>query len=196
MQTTKFIAGIGCLLLALLFGLYGLGDSGLGFALCGVGFAVVGCLLIRKRASSISKKGRGLVALILFLLGGFTILIAIPDFVRAEYESAQNSCVNNLRQLQAAKEEWALETGRTNGTIVTANDITPYVQLDSKGNLPRCPEGGTYIFGRVGEDVRCFIGTSDWPNEHVLNETNDFDWWTNFKEAYAALLGLHHPRKF
>jgi len=122
-------------------------------------------------------------------------LVGIPDLVAATYESSQNACINNLRQLQAAKTEWALETGATNGTLVTESDITPYIQLDSKGRIPKCPAGGTYIFGRVGEDVRCSIGTSDWPNNHTLSDTNDFTWRDNFKCAYHVLFGLRHPKK-
>lgn len=162
-------------------------------------FAVImsyaGWLLISKRKSQMSVAGKIYLGVIFIFLCGWIIAFFIPGLVYMEYSSSQDSCVNNLRQLQAAKEEWALENGKTNGTLATAADLTPYVQLDSKGNLPKCPAGGTYIFGCVGEDVRCSIGNSDWPYRHVLNDTNGFTWWENFKEAYATLFGLHHVRK-
>jgi hypothetical protein len=201
MRTIKFIAGISCFVLALGFALLALGtNTWLEAFMCGpipfaCVFAFVGWFLISKRKSCISWRGKALIVLTTFALSVLIIAVIIPNFIRAEYESAQNACVNNLRQLQAAKEEWAIENGKTNGTLVTANDLTPYVQLDSKGQMPKCPAGGTYIFGRVGEDVKCSIGTSDWPKSHALSETNDFTWQENFKYAYATLFGFHHVPK-
>ena len=111
----------------------------------------------------------------------FIFAILLPNFMHAGYVTASNACINNLRQIDAAKNQWGLENGKTNG-IVTEADIKPYFK---NGNLPKCPEGGKYDIGQVGEDPRCSIGTSVWPNSHVLNETNN--WWTNFKGAYRRL---------
>ena len=72
--------------------------------------------------------------------------------------SQQNACVNNLRQIDAAKNEWALETGKTNsGIIVTESDIKPYIKLDAKGNLPKCPQGGIYTIGKIGQPPTCSV---------------------------------------
>jgi hypothetical protein len=135
-----------------------------------------------------------LMIVIVSLLIGFVIVVVIPNFVRVTYETGANACINNLRQIDAAKNEWALESRKTNG-IVTENDIKPYFKLDANGNLPKCPAGGTYIIGRVGEDVKCSIGTSAWPNNHVLPEDDKENWWTNFKAAYSVLFGLRHVQK-
>jgi general secretion pathway protein G len=79
-----------------------------------------------------------------------------------------NICINNLRQVDGAKEQWALENGKTNGdTVVTENDIKPYLRLDSKGNLPQCPSGGKYVIGRLNEPPTCSLGTNVTP-AHVL----------------------------
>jgi hypothetical protein len=135
-----------------------------------------------------------LMIVIVSLLIGFVIVMVIPNFVRVTYETGANACINNLRQIDAAKNEWALENRKTNG-IVAENDIKPYLKLDANGNLPKCPAGGTYIIGRVGEDVKCSIGTSAWPNNHVLPEDDKENWWTNFKAAYSILFGLRHVQK-
>lgn len=92
-----------------------------------------------------------------------------PRYIQAHATHASNSCVNNLRQFDGAKNEWALENNKTNGTVCTAEDIKPYVKLNSQGNLPRCPDGGRYFFGRVGQPVRCSLGTNIAP-PHVLPE--------------------------
>ncbi|MGA3266020.1 MAG: hypothetical protein ABSE16_04270 [Verrucomicrobiota bacterium] len=73
------------------------------------------------------------------------------------------ACINNLRQIDAAKNEWALEKGKPNGTPVAEDDIKPYIKLDADGNLPRCPAGGKYTIGNVGEKPTCSIPGHELP---------------------------------
>ena len=47
---------------------------------------------------------------------GLLAAIAIPNFVKARATSQQNACINNMRQITAACNQWALETGQTTGT--------------------------------------------------------------------------------
>ncbi len=153
------------------------------------------CLSVYHSMNMLKKKSHGrkiIVWLAASFLMGYVSLIVIPYFVRARYESSANACINNLRQIDAAKQQWSLENGKTQG-IVTENEIKPYIRLDSHGNLPKCPAGGTYSIGRIGEDPKCSIGTSAWPNSHVLNETNF--WWTDCKAAYEIITGLRHAQK-
>jgi outer membrane lipoprotein-sorting protein len=72
----------------------------------------------------------------------------------------RNACINNLRQIDAAKNEFALEKGKTNGAAVTEADITPYLP---GGKLPTCPSGGTYTIGKVGENPTCSIPGHELP---------------------------------
>ena len=45
--------------------------------------------------------------------------------------SPANGCINNLRQIDAATQEFALEKGETNGEAINyPNDLTPYIKLD------------------------------------------------------------------
>jgi hypothetical protein len=113
------------------------------------------------------------IAGVIFLL--FAIL-AIPNFVRDPWTSPANACINNLRQIDSAKNQWALEHNAKSNDVVTINDIRPYVErernnpfikLDAKGNLPKCPSGGTYTIGKVGEPPTCSLGTTVTPS-HVL----------------------------
>ena len=62
------------------------------------------------------------------------------------------SCINNLREIQAAKSEWALEKGKDQGAVPTASDLTPYLE---GGKLPVCPAGGTYTIGAVSNTPTC-----------------------------------------
>ena len=51
---------------------------------------------------------------------GLLAAIAIPNFIKARATSQQNACINNLRQIDGAINEWALETGQSNGATVPA----------------------------------------------------------------------------
>src|SRR6266446_2234911 len=115
----------------------------------------------------------------------FGMVIVVPYFVRARYEMSANACVNNLRQIAGAKEEWALENKKQASDIPTSAEIAVYL---GGNKLPICPAGGTYTMRRVGEDPRCSIEASAWPNSHILNETNKC--WLNCKCSYGLLFGL------
>jgi hypothetical protein len=80
--------------------------------------------------------------------------IAIPNFVKARETSMMNACINNLRQIDAAKNEWALEQGKNPSDIPTAQDLTPYFRNKT---FPICPAGGTYTIGAVSNAPTCSI---------------------------------------
>jgi len=79
---------------------------------------------------------------------------AASDVVAA---NARNACINNLRQIDAAKNQWALENNKTVTAVPTAADIAVYIKLDANGNIPGCPSGGTYTIGAVGVSPACSI---------------------------------------
>src|SRR5215469_15106719 len=84
---------------------------------------------------------------ILIVVGiiGLLAAIAIPNFMRSRAASQQNACINNLRQLTGAVDQWALETGQSVGAAPPSNvDLTPYIVLNSSSSIPQCPSGGTY----------------------------------------------------
>jgi hypothetical protein len=66
----------------------------------------------------------------------------------------QNTCINNLRQIDAAKQQWALENNRNDDDIPTAKDLLPYLK---NGVFPVCPAGGKYSINAVGELPTCSI---------------------------------------
>ena len=92
---------------------------------------------------------------------GLLAAIAIPNFVKARATSQQNACINNMRQITAAINEWALEAGQSTGASVNNNDLTPYIQLNSNSSIPGCPAGGTYTLGAIGNlpQVTCSLKT-------------------------------------
>ena len=90
-------------------------------------------------------------------VGGLLAAIAIPNFVRARTVSQQNACISNLRIIDGAKQQWALEYKKQRTDTPTAQDITPYMGRGPAGQFPVCPQGGTYIIGSIGEQPRCSI---------------------------------------
>ena len=69
------------------------------------------------------------------------------------------SCANNLRKIDAAKNQWALEKGKRTGDRPLVSDLTSYMRLTSEGKIPGCPEGGTYTINPVGKNPECsFLG--------------------------------------
>jgi len=87
--------------------------------------------------------------------GGAPANAATPAASRETMQ--RNACINNLRQIDGAINEWALEKGKANGTVVTEADIKPYLKLDASGTFPKCPAGGTYTLGKVGGHPTCTI---------------------------------------
>jgi prepilin-type N-terminal cleavage/methylation domain-containing protein len=69
---------------------------------------------------------------------GLLAAIAIPNFVKARTTSQMNACINNLRQIDGAIQQWALENKKEPDAAVTEADITPYLK-----NQVVCPAGGT-----------------------------------------------------
>ena len=58
--------------------------------------------------------------MIVVAIVGLLAAMAMPSFVRARENSRQKTCVNNLRQLDGAKDQAALEQGLASGDDVSA----------------------------------------------------------------------------
>ena len=93
---------------------------------------------------------------------GLLAAIAIPNFIKARATAQQNACINNLRQVDGAINEWALEMGKSNGDPVgNVSVVSAYIKLNSAGSVPGCPAGGTYTVGNVGDNpqVKCSLSS-------------------------------------
>jgi hypothetical protein len=77
----------------------------------------------------------------------------------AEAHKAQsaNACINNLRLIDASKQQWALENKKQSTDTPTMDDLRPYLGRGPNGELPACPDGGVYAIGTVGEKPTCSI---------------------------------------
>ena len=81
--------------------------------------------------------------------------IAIPNFVRARQVALTHVCINKLREIDAAKQTWALQYNKDTNATPTAADLTQFLRRDF-GPF-HCPAGGTYAINKVGEPPTCSI---------------------------------------
>lgn len=88
--------------------------------------------------------------------------IAIPNFVKARNTAQMNACINNLRLIDSAKQQWALEKGKDSTAMPTQDDIQPYLGRDHI--MPNCPAGGAYDIKSLQVMPTCTIP------DHVLTE--------------------------
>ncbi len=92
---------------------------------------------------------------------GLLAAIAIPNFIRSRQTSQRNACINNLRQIEAAKSQWALETNAATAAAVEAGDIGVYMNA----GVPVCPVGqAEYEINDTDTPPTCSSGIAD----HVL----------------------------
>ncbi|HUC85189.1 MAG TPA: type II secretion system protein [Candidatus Acidoferrales bacterium] len=99
---------------------------------------------------------------------GLLAAIAIPNFVKARATAQANACINNLRQIDGAANQFALEQNKKTGDPINfPTDLTPYIKLNASGSIPACPAGGTYSDPTVGSQPACSLGNTVTPG-HFL----------------------------
>jgi prepilin-type N-terminal cleavage/methylation domain-containing protein len=117
------------------------------------------------------KTGFTLIELMIVVaIIGLLAAVAIPNFAHARSTSQQNVCINNLHQIDGAKQEWGLE----NKVPLTARpgiaELQPYMGRGSNGSLPSCPLDTdntwttSYTAGNLQAAPVCNIS----PTNHIL----------------------------
>ena len=66
----------------------------------------------------------------------------------------RNTCINNLRMIDGAKQQWALEKDKPMDAVPKQKDLLPYLK---DGVFPTCPDGGTYSINSVESLPTCTV---------------------------------------
>src|SRR5688572_13181182 len=89
---------------------------------------------------------------------GLLAAVSIPNYVKTREISHRKACMANLKQLEGAVQNWALETHKASGVAILTGELfgpTAYIRREMV-----CPAGGNpYVFGRVGDarHVQCTL---------------------------------------
>ena len=87
------------------------------------------------------------VAIIVFLTA-----IAVPGWTRYRNTTAISTCINNMRQINSAKVQWAFDEKKGVQETPPMTQLLPYFL---GGTEPHCPGGGNYTVRAVSEAVIC-----------------------------------------
>lgn len=110
-----------------------------------------------------SHRSRGFTLveiMIVVLIIGILMSIAVPSFIQARQTARRSSCLANMKEIETAKEQWAMDNKKSNGDTVGFTDLvgtTLYMK-----NAPSCPEAGTYSVNVIGTVPACTVAN------HVL----------------------------
>ena len=91
--------------------------------------------------------------MIVVLIIGILLAIAVPNFIRARETSRAKSCQGNLKQIQSAKEQWAMDTRAATTATPGTSDLygtDKYIKAE-----PLCPSSGSYTIGAMSGDPTC-----------------------------------------
>jgi prepilin-type N-terminal cleavage/methylation domain-containing protein len=107
------------------------------------------------------------IMIVVAIIGLFTA-IAVPNFVQARTPSQKTVCINNLRQINSAVEQWALEQNAGFSATVSFTDIKPYLKSSVV-----CPAGGksfsdSYTINGVTNSPTCISTGGGLAKGHVL----------------------------
>lgn len=133
-----------------------------------------------KFSNGVKKHGMTLVeVMITIIIVGLLALIAIPAFTTATARVRRDTCINNLRQINLAKEQWALENNIEEGdagSTPTVADLDPYIREDLAGDPSSlcCPLDSdedintSYTINAFGNDPICNIAGDAQGGDHEL----------------------------
>ena len=122
-------------------------------------------MIIRKNTAGFTLVEIMIVVAIIGLLAA----IAVPNFAQARTNARRSTCINNMRLIDAAKEQYALENNKESTTTPGATDLTPYLKNNATVNANPgvfCPSSGTYTIAAIGAPPTCTKAGA--PDLHAL----------------------------
>ncbi len=114
----------------------------------------------------LNHKGFTLVEIMIVVaIIGLLAAIAVPNFVQARTTARTNACINNLRIIDAAKQQWALENNQADTATPTAANLNAYIKGTTA--IVTCPADAadtfatSYTIGAVNTNPVCRIDAAN-----------------------------------
>ena len=108
------------------------------------------------KINAVRRSGFTLVEIMIVVaIIGLLAAIAIPNFIRARQSSQVNACIANLKQIEGAKANWAMENRKTMADTPGDADLfgaAAYIRVK-----PLCPANGNYTLGAVDTPPACSV---------------------------------------
>src|SRR5262245_33266508 len=102
------------------------------------------------RNPSVVRSGYTLVEIMIVVsLIGLLVAIAIPSFLKSRETSQLNSILNNLRIVESAKDQWALENRQGSGATPDWTNLADFI----KGGTVKPATSETYSINSVGTNA-------------------------------------------
>lgn len=93
--------------------------------------------------------------MIVVLIIGILLAIAVPNFIKARESSRTKSCIANLKQVDSAKEQYAMDNKLNDGATVAIGDLAGTGKYMK--STPECPSNGSYTVNNIGTNPACNI---------------------------------------
>jgi prepilin-type N-terminal cleavage/methylation domain-containing protein len=115
---------------------------------------------MEQKMKNTNKAGFTLVEIMIVVaIIGLLAAIGIPSFQKARDNARTKACINNLRVIDGAKEQYAMDSNVATGTAIANSAINEYI----KGGYTslECGAGGVYAAEALGTDPSCSYATTD-----------------------------------
>jgi prepilin-type N-terminal cleavage/methylation domain-containing protein len=126
---------------------------------------------------ALHRKGFTLVEIMIVVaIIALLAAIAVPGFLRARKRSQASRILNDLRMIDAAVDQYAIETNRSTGNTVNINDWTNYLKKGtSLYNTGKSLLGSDY--GNQTIDTIPQVPTNDY---NVLSDVAGVGFWSPY----------------
>lgn len=84
---------------------------------------------------------------------GIIIAVAVPSWTNSQKRSKEKSCLENLRQIENGKHQWAIEFSMEDTATPAMEDLVPQFVKTA----PVCPSGGNYTLSTVNSETNCSV---------------------------------------
>ena len=114
--------------------------------------------------AGLRRSGQALIGALLSYLvaAGMVFGVMLPNYARARATAQATECARNLRQIDEARQQWAVKLHKGNHEIPTPKDLESFLP----GNkFPQCPAGGTYNIRSLTETPTCSIAAHNGKSE-------------------------------